>query len=160
MKKIIFAFFLLAAALVQSTLIHSISIFGVKPDLYWVMVMCAALYFEAGSAVIFSLVCGVLKDCLGTSSFGVYIVIFPLWSVCVSNLLKRISFEHPAVSGSALAIMIAVNAVILRLMPFIPDGPLPFTAFLRVSVIESVYTALFFIWISPFIKRVSESRRW
>jgi rod shape-determining protein MreD len=160
MKKIIFSAFVLLAALAQSTLMHSIAVFGVKPDLFWIMVMCAALYFESGTAVIFSLSCGLLKDCLGTSSFGVYTVVFPLWSMGISTMLKRISFDHLAVSGFVLGLIVFVNAAILRFMPFVPDGPLSFMAFMRVSVIESAYTVLFFIWIGPLVKRVSESRRW
>jgi rod shape-determining protein MreD len=160
MKKIIFACLLLLAALVQSTLIPSIKIFNVKPDLFWVMAMCAALYFDAGTAVIFSLFCGLLKDCLGTSAFGVYTVLLPLWSLGVSNLSKRISFDHIAVSGFVLAMMIFVNVVVLRLIPLSPDGPLSFMAFMRISIIEAVYTALVFIWIGPWVRRLAESRRW
>jgi len=160
MKKIIFTVFLLLAALVQSTLLHSIAIFGVKPDLYWIMVMCAALYFDFGAAVIFSLSCGLLKDILGTSPFGVYTVVFPLWSLGIGNLLKRISFDNLGVSSFVLGVMIFVNAVILRLMPFIPHGPLSFMAFMRISVLEALYTVLFFMWIGPLVRRVSESRRW
>jgi rod shape-determining protein MreD len=160
MKKIIFTAFLVLAALLQSTLIPYVKVFGVKPDLFWIMVMCAALYFDAGTAVIFSLSCGLLKDCLGTSSFGVYTVLLPLWSIGISNLSKRISFDHLAVSGFVLAVIIFVNAVILRLLPFIPDGPLSFMAFMRISVIESIYTASLFIWIGPLVRRIAESRRW
>ncbi|MFA5101205.1 MAG: rod shape-determining protein MreD [Candidatus Omnitrophota bacterium] len=160
MKKIIFIALLLLAALVQSALIPYVSVFGVKPDLFWIMVMCAALYFDAGTAVIFSLTCGLLKDCLGTSPFGVYIVLFPLWSIGIGCLSKRISFDNMPVSSFVLGAMVFVNAVALRFMPFIPDGPLSFTAFMRIGVIESIYTALVFAWIGPLVRRLAESRRW
>ena len=157
MKKIIFSALVILAALVQSTLIPYVKIFGVKPDLFWILVMCAALYFDAGTAVMFSLCCGLLKDCLGTSPFGVYIVLFPVWSLSVSNLSKRISFDHLAVCSFILAVMIFVNSVILRFLPFIHDGPLSFMAFMRISVIESIYTAIVFIWIGPLVRRVKGS---
>jgi rod shape-determining protein MreD len=160
MKKIIFTVFIFLAALVQSTLIPYAAFFGVKPDLFWAMVMCAALYFDAGTAVIFSLLCGLLKDCLGTSAFGAYTLALPLWSAGISGLLKRISFDHRVVSGSVLGLMIFANAVILRLVPFIHDGPLPFMSFMRVSVLESMYTVIVFIWIGPIVKSLAESRRW
>jgi rod shape-determining protein MreD len=160
MKNIIFAALIVCAALVQSTLVRHIQVFGVKPDLFWIMVLAGALYFDAGTAVIFSLICGLLKDSLGLPPFGVYIILFPLWSLAISSLTKRISFDHMGVSCLFLFVMVFVNAIILRFIPFVPGGSLRFMAFMRVSLIESLYTALLFIWIGPRIRRLALSTLW
>jgi rod shape-determining protein MreD len=160
MKKVIFAALIICAALIQSTLAIHIQVFGVKPDLFWIMVLAAALYFDAGTAVIFSLICGLLKDSLGLSPFGVYVILFPLWSLAVSSLSKRISFDHMPVSCLFLFIMVFVNAIILRVIPFVPGASLRFMVFMRVSLIESIYTALVFVWIGPQIRRLALSTLW
>jgi rod shape-determining protein MreD len=160
MKKIIFIGCILAAALVQTTLIGHVRIFGVKPDLFWIMILSAGLYFDAGTAVVLSLICGLLKDCLGSSSFGAYTLLLPIWSLIISNASKRISFDHTAVSVIFLSVMIFVNAVVLRCLPFVPYGPLSFIAFMRVSILEAFYTAAFFILLGPAMRRVALSTLW
>lgn len=160
MKNIIFAALIVCAALVQSTLVRHIQFFGVKPDLFWIMVLAGALYFDAGTSVIFSLICGLLKDSLGLSPFGVYIILFPLWSLAISSLSKRISFDHMPVTCLFLFVMVFVNAVILRLIPFVPGASLRFMVFMRISFIESIYTALVFAWIGPQIRRLALSNLW
>jgi rod shape-determining protein MreD len=160
MKRIIFSALIVAAALMQSTLINGIRIFGVKPDLLWIMVMAAALYFDLSAAVVFAVLSGLLKDSLGTSTFGVFIVLLPLWTVVVRSLSKRISFDYLPVSSVFLAVMIFVNAIIIRSIPPAVNVQLSFMAFLRISVIESLYTAFVFVWIGPWLRRVAVSTLW
>jgi rod shape-determining protein MreD len=160
MKKVIFAALIVCAALIQSTLVRHIQFFGVKPDLFWIMVLSAALYFDAGTAVIFGFICGLLKDSLGVPAFGTYMILFPLWSLAVSSLSKRISFDHLPVSCLFIFVMVFVNSVALRLIPFIPGDHLTFMAFMRVSLIESIYTAIVFVWAGPQIRRLALSTLW
>ncbi|HNQ51010.1 MAG TPA: rod shape-determining protein MreD [Candidatus Omnitrophota bacterium] len=160
MRKIIFLGLVLAAVLVQSTLADGMRILGVKPDLVWVMVMAAALYFDFSDAVICAVLAGILKDVLGISSFGAYTLFLPLWAAAVRSLSKRISFDHAAVSAVFLAVMIFVNAVIIRSIPPVSTGRLSFMAFMHIAVIESVYTAVVFACVSPWLRRVAVSTLW
>jgi rod shape-determining protein MreD len=160
MKNIILSILLFAAALAQATLINGISVFGVKPDLFWIMVLAGGLYFDLAQAVIMGLACGILKDCLGASSSGVYTVLFPLWAFGVKSLSKRISFDQAPVAGVFLAVMIFVNAAILRSVPVASSPTISFLAFMRVAVLESLYTAALFVWIGPLLRRVAVSTLW
>ena len=160
MKKIIFVGCIFCAAIVQTTLIGHIRFWGVKPDLLWIMVLSAGLYFDAGTAVILSLICGLLKDCLGSSSFGVYTLLLPAWSLAVSSLTKRISFDNMSVSCLFLAVMMLVNAVVLRCLSVVSYGALSFMAFMRVGILEALYTAVFYFLIGPVLRRVALSTLW
>jgi len=160
MKKIIFLGIIVAAALIQSTLAHHIRFLGVKPDLFFVIVFSAALNFEKDTAVGLALVCGILKDSLGLSSFGVHVILFPLWSLTVLSLSKRISFDHPVVSSSFLAVMVFVNAVILSILPVAGYGYVHFFSFMRISLIEAAYTSLVFVYAGQWLRKVAVSTMW
>jgi rod shape-determining protein MreD len=160
MKKIIFFILLLVVALLQATLANGVRVFGVKPELFWIMVLACGLYFDLRTAVVFSLTCGLLKDCMGVSSYGIYTILFPLWALAINTLSKRISFDHMSVCASFLAVMIFVNEAIVRSIPFISSNQLSFGAFMKVGCIEGLYTALLFLWLGPRLRRIAESTLW
>ncbi len=160
MKNIVFLLIIFAAAVIQSTLAGHLKIFGVKPDLLFVLVFSASLNFERGSAIFFALVCGILKDSLGTLSFGIHILMYPLWSLAVLNLSKRISFDHPAVSAVFLFFMVFVHALILRFAPFDGYGCVSLPGFFRVGIMEGLYTSAVFVYAGPLLRRVAVSTIW
>jgi len=106
MKKIIFLALIFLFAVAQSTLVNGLRIFGIKPDLLWIIAMAGALYFDFPAAVVFGAVCGFLKDCMGAQPLGIYVVALPLWCVVVRGISRRVSFDYISVSALFLAIMI------------------------------------------------------
>lgn len=160
MKKIIFLALIIAAAAVQATLMNGFRVFGVKPDLFWIMAMAGALYFDLPSAVVFGVICGLLKDCMSAPAVGAYVVAMPVWSVAVRAFSRRISFDYITVSALFLALLIFVNSAVIRCIPPVSPGPLSFMAFMRVGILESLYTALAFMLVCPWLRRVAASRIW
>ena len=101
-NKLLFILVIIAAALIQATLLDCIALVGVKPDLLLILVIICGIFFEPGWALGYSIVAGSFRDSLTSSGWGVHVVLFALLSVVLSMLHRRIRFDNRTIRISVV----------------------------------------------------------
>jgi rod shape-determining protein MreD len=151
MKNWFFLIFILVFAFFQATFLDYLKLFGVKPDLFFISVVIAAIYFRPRSALLISLFAGMIKDTLGISAFGINTLLMPVLSFLIIRLSKEITLDNLGAASILTFIAVLIFSFFFRLASFYSNNPLPFLAFLRISFFEALYTAA----IYPLIFKVT-----
>ncbi len=150
MRNLIFITTIIIFALLQTTILNYVSIFNVKPDLLLISVLIASLFFKPAWALSLSIFAGILKDILSVNAFGFYSIIFFLWSLLIIKLSRKISFDSNYVRLILVFIIAILNNIILRLIFIFLGNFISLGLFLRITFIESLYTALIFFLVLKF----------
>jgi rod shape-determining protein MreD len=140
-RKKNFILVILFFAFLQVCVLHYFRIFSAKPDLFLICAMAASIYFEVESALILSLLCGILKDVFSVTSFGLNTFLLPVFSFLVIKLSRRISLADTPVICAVVFLTAFSYAITYRLILGYLGATIPFWTFLRISFCESLYTA-------------------
>lgn len=143
-KKWFFLFIAVVLAIFQITILDYFQIFNVKPDFFLIVVVMASLYFsfELRWAVFLSAFSGMLKDILGPNTFGINTLLFALWSVLIANLSKKISLDNNFISAAVIFVTVILNGAVIQLIFLFSGKFISWPVFLRIVLLESLYTAL------------------
>lgn len=144
MKKLIFAASIVISALLQTTILNRISIFNVKPDLLLICVIIASLFFSAGWAAFFSILAGALKDITCVNTFGLFTLLFFIFSFLIIKLSRKISFDNDYVKLALVVILVLLNGIVMRLLFLMSGKFISLGIFLRIVTVDSLYTAFVF----------------
>lgn len=142
MKNFIFIAAIIISALLQTTILNCVNIFNVKPDLLLISVIIASLFFEPQWAISLSIFSGILKDIFSVNVFGLNSILFFLWSFLIIKLSRKITFDNNYVRVVLIFIIALLNNIIMRLIFLFLDNFISLGIFLRITFIESLYTAL------------------
>lgn len=142
MKNLIFLLVIIISGLFQVTILNCIKVFGVKPDLLLCCAVLAGVFFKRSWAFAFSLFAGTIKDIFGQETFGLNVMLFFLWNYLVVELSKKISIEDSPVLGVVMFIVVFCNDIASRFIFLFLGRHIFFGIFLKVTLVESVYTAL------------------
>ena len=159
MKNFIFIAAIIIFALLQVTILNYVNIFNVKPDLLLISVIIASLYFKPLWAISLSIFAGVLKDIFSVNAFGLNSILFFLWSFLIIKLSRKISFDSNYVRLVLIFIIAIVNNIITRLIFLFLGNFISIGLFLRITFIESLYTALIFPLALKFTQTLSISEQ-
>ncbi|MBI3990850.1 MAG: rod shape-determining protein MreD [Candidatus Omnitrophica bacterium] len=143
MKKLIFFFLIIIFALLQATLLNCIDIFNIKPDLLLASVIISSLSFNPVWALSLSIFAGILKDIFSANTFGMNTILFFLWSLFIIELSRGITFDSKYIRLALIFIIAILNNIIIRLIFLFLGNLIPWGIFLRITLVESLYTALF-----------------
>ena len=154
MKNWIFLICILIFALLQTTMLDYVKIFGVKPDLLLIGIVLAGIYFEVRWALFISLFSGILKDFLGINTFGINTLLFPLICFLVIQLNKKLSIDNYFLGSIVTFICTLLYAAATRLIFLYLNNSISLSVFLRIAFFEALYTSLIFSLIFRTIKRV------
>jgi rod shape-determining protein MreD len=152
-KNFILLMFLFA--LLQVTLLPYFRLFGTKPDLFLICVVVASLYFDVESALLMSLLCGILKDIFSINVFGLNTFFMPVFSFLMMKISRKLAMEDTPVLCTVIFLTTFFYAVLSRVALGYLGTVVPFWAFLRISLIESLYTTLIFPLVFRLIKRTA-----
>ena len=152
-RKKNFIFLMLFFALLQVSLLPYLRFFGTKPDLFLICVVVASLYFDVESALLMSLLCGVLKDIFSINTFGLNTFFMPIFSFLLMKISRKLALDYTPVLCTAVFLTTFFYAIISRVALGYLGTVVPFWAFLRISLIESLYTALIFPLVFRLIKK-------
>lgn len=144
MKNLIFIAAIAIFALLQATVLNYVNIFNVKPDLLLISVIIASLFFEPVWAIFLSLFAGILKDIFSVNAFGLNSLLFFLWSFLIIKLSRKIIFDSNYIRLALIFVVAILNNIIVRLTFLFLGNFISLGLFLRVTFIESLYTALIF----------------
>lgn len=142
MKKWFVLSLILVLALLEVTLLSYFRIFNAKPDLLLIVVFIASLVFDLRWALIFSILAGILKDVFSTNLFGINLVLFPLWSLLIIKLSKRISIDYNFIRCALIFSIGVFSAILTRLICVYLGKFVPLGVFFSIAFLDSLYTAL------------------
>ncbi|TAM38343.1 rod shape-determining protein MreD [bacterium] len=153
MKKWLLLAVVMALAVLQLSWPRFLVFFNARPDLLLVFVVAAVFYLDFKIALVFSIVCGLLKDAFLPADFGINTILFSLWCYAIWQLGRQISTEQTIVRFAVVFIAAFLNNIIsgvqsANLGNFIPAG-----IFLRNLAVPSLYTAV----LSPFIFKLTKN---
>lgn len=132
------------AVLLQLSFLNIFSISGVKPNFILIFVIIAALNFEISISIVFGIFAGLLKDIFITDLPGINIFLFALWVLLINRLSRKIFIDNNVTCMILVFSVALLNGIALNLIYLFLAKPLPVGIFLRISFLESIYTALFF----------------
>jgi len=143
-SKYIGLWFLLAIiilALFQVTILNPFSIFNVKPDLFIVGVVIIGLSFKLRTALTLNIFAGVLKDSLSTG-YPVNTLMFAIWTLLIARLIKEITIDYDFMRIVLVCIVTLFHNIIIGLTLIYSGNFVPAGIFLRIVIIEAIYTTL------------------
>jgi rod shape-determining protein MreD len=159
-KNLIFIAIIIIFGLLQTTILNYINIFNVKPDLLLISVIIASLFFEPGWAIFLSIFSGILKDIFSVNAFGMYTTLFFIWSFLIIKLSRKISFDNDYIKLALLSIVAILNNIIIRLIFLFLGNFISWGIFSRITLIESLYTAIIFPLALKFVRNFSLISEW
>lgn len=152
MKQWILAFIIVISALLQATVLNCVNIFNVKPDLLLICMVISSISFAPRSAISLSIFSGLLKDIFSASTFGMYTFLFLLWSFLIIKLSRKITFDSHYIQLAIIFIIAVFNNIIIRLIFLFLGNFISWGIFLRITLIESLYTLLTALLILKFTR--------
>jgi rod shape-determining protein MreD len=142
-------------ALLQITLLPYLRLFGTKPDLFLTCMVVASLYFDVESALLMSLLCGVLKDIFSINAFGFNTFFMPVFSFLLMKISRKLVLDDTPVLCAAIFLTTFFYAIVSKIVLGYLGTVVPFWAFLRIALVESLYTALIFPLVFRLIKKTA-----
>lgn len=132
----------------QVTFLPYFKVFGIQPDLLFLIVFIASVKFNFGWAVVFALLGGVLKDAFSIYPFGINTALFCLWTLAVKELSRRISLDNRLIQ---IATVLVLNILHNILAGFLYFGSakvfIPWAISLRIILFGALYT-VFVLYLS------------
>lgn len=143
MARILFALILVIAALVQATVLPSLNVLAVLPDVTLVLLLVWSALRGVPEGLIWSFGLGLLLDVIALDPFGANGL--ALLGVAVLGGLARRRFFH---SNLIVPILVAtaatfVHAVVLLLVRSGEGAGLPLAAVMRVVFLQALLNAIF-----------------
>jgi rod shape-determining protein MreD len=146
---------LLAAVVLQIALAPQIAVFGVVPNLVFLVVVTLALTEGPVAGCAAGFVGGLLFDLLGTSVVGPYALVF-----CVVGYLAGLLSANMFAEGWLLPVTVVFLASLGSELTYgiimaILDVGMPFgTAFAKIMLPGAVYTSVLAVLLYPLLSRV------
>lgn len=141
-KWLLYSITLVAAYILQSTVLNRFSIIGVTPMLVTCAVVCAAVFEDSGNGAVFGLCAGLLLAFTNTDKAVFYIVTLTVTGAAAGGLCSRF-FTRSYLSAVLLC---AAGALLCESTIWIVGGALgtlPGSAFITVVLPQAVVSALF-----------------
>lgn len=142
MRNWFFLLVIFAFTIAQVTIVNYFRVFGVKPDLILIGVVFAAISsLDFKWVVSLSIFAGILKDAFSAGPFGISVILFPSTSFFVAMISKEIPTDNNIVRAIIIFVSVVFNNILTRLIFLFSGEYVPLSIFLRITFIESLYTA-------------------
>lgn len=142
MKKWVFILTIFCLIIFQATVLESFKLFGVKPDLMFIIMVMVAINFDLKRALIFSFIIGAAKDLFCFFPFGLNAMLFLFWAFLIKEFSRRIVLDTTVVRVAVIFLALLLNDLVLRLIFTIMGRSIALGMFLKISFLGSFYTAL------------------
>jgi rod shape-determining protein MreD len=139
---------LLLCATVQSALLGPLSVWGVRPDLFLLLVFLVSQRTSPETATILAFLIGLCQDGLSGGPLGLHAFTDSLLGFSAARLSHQMYTDKPlALFWLLLGASAAAGSITLALLTFFLGPRLLLPALLRVIVPEALYTAAFGVLI-------------
>jgi len=152
MKKLIFLLTIVLLGILQVTLLDHFRLFNIRPDLLLICAVIASLTFNLRTALFFSAFAGIFKDLFVGSAFCINTLLFSLWSFLIVELSRQIPLEEISLRMALMLIVTILHNLASGLLMLSLGNSISLGIFLRILLIETVLTALFFPLVSRILK--------
>lgn len=154
MKRWVFFVFALIAVFLETTFLNYFKVFNVKPNLVLSLVVLASLYLDLRLSLALAIFSGILKDVFIIGSVGINTLLFPLWSFAVIKLSREISLDNNYLRLGLVFIIAVLHDIAASLILFSLEvkSVVALGVFLRITILESLYTAAVFPLVSRIIR--------
>ena len=139
----------MAAALVQTSVFHSIRPFGASPDVVLLVVVVGAVWLKPEAAVLLGFVGGLLLDMLGSAPLGLSGLAFTVGSYITVRSRDRFDYGLPVgvmTVGGITLVTLVTNALIGTLFG---EGTLGNPDIVRTLVLVPIYNMVFAMGVLP-----------
>lgn len=133
-------------AIAQATFLNGFRFLGLRPDLLFICAIISGLIFnfDLKWLIIGSITSGALKDILAVNYFGLNIILFVLIALAVARLSREITLDStPVQMALTFCAGLFYNIVYIIISMYLGSF-ISFGMVLRVVLLGSIYTALFF----------------
>lgn len=154
MKYRLFLLIIGVAALLEVTLVSHIRIFGVKPDLLFVMSAYASFFFSLPWALFFGLCAGGLKDIFGIYGVGFNALLFCLWSLIFNKVSRKIATDTNPVRSVCIFIAVLGNGLVWATALLSKGCVIPFGIFTRTVFLDAAYTVAAAMLLLPWFEKI------
>jgi len=153
-KRIGFAYLaVFICAILQATLLNYFRLWGVKPDILLLACVVASLSFSLEKSLCLAVLAGFLKDILSLNHYGISTLFFPVIVFLVFKLSRKISVEDSNFCAMLVFCAVILNEVISKIFLEFFAIYIPLGVFLRVMIIEALYTAAISLLVFKIILR-------
>ena len=152
MKNFRFFLVIVSAAVLQAAVMDYFRIFRVSPDLLLICVVLVSLYTDWRWALALSFLSGVLKDCLGVNTVGVYTVLFPLIGFVTIKLSRKLAIDNGPFGVLFTFVVTFVCDICVRIALGFLGTAVSWGVLLRISVLDPLYTSVFFLLARRLLK--------
>jgi len=148
MRKLGFLLIIVVLGISQVTILDYLKVFWIKPDLLLIAVVLVSILSELKLAIFIAILCGIFKDIFAVQAFGINTLSFPLWSLITLKLSREIPLDDNYIYVALIFFAVVFNDLIRLIFIFFSNSSvLPLNVFLRITFLESLYTAS----VSPLI---------
>lgn len=153
---------LLAAAILQVTVVEWLSLWGVKPNLVLVAVYALAITGGEMRGIVYGAIGGVIIDCLSGAMPGLFLSGYALVGYLAGRAGRKVfNIGEVANFGGIFALSLVQGAYSAVVMSTFISGYDYWGAVLRIALPQALYTAfagLFMLWL--FRKRLADMVPW
>jgi rod shape-determining protein MreD len=128
--------------ILQITIVPYFKIFGIKPDLILSSIVIVSLFCDLKLALGLSILAGAFKDIFGANTLAINSLASGAWSLLVIKLSRRIAIDINLSRAGLIFIIAILNAFVMRIFFWYLGTYVPLGIFLRISFLDSLYTAL------------------
>jgi len=161
LKVIAYSILIFLTALIQSTIVDSIKIYGVKPNLTIVVIVCVALLRNATEGAVIGLLCGLMQDAVSGRAIGFYALLGLYLGLVIAKSNKKLNKENILIAIFLTFVSTVVYEYVVYFFTTVFRAPLDFVyPFKNKILIEAIYNSvisiLVFIIVSRIHKRFEE----
>lgn len=144
----------MAAALVQTSVFHSIRPLGASPDVVLLIVVVGAIWLKPEAAVLLGFLGGLLLDVLGSAPLGLSGLAFTVGSYITVRSRDRFDYGLPVgvmTVGGITLVTLVTNALIGTLFG---EGTLANPDIIRTLLLVPIYNMVFALGVLPLADRL------
>lgn len=139
----------MVAALIQTSVFHSIRPFGASPDVVLLMVVVGAVWLKPEVAVLLGFLGGLLLDSLGSAPLGLSALAFTVGAYVTVRSRDRFNYGLPIsvlTAGGITLVTLVTNALVGTLFG---EGTLGNPDIIRTFLLVPVYNMLLALGVLP-----------
>ncbi len=143
-KNCVWAAFVIAAALIETTWLEAIRIRGVLPDLVLISVVYFALSDGEERAMFTAVLGGLFQDVASNATLGLNVLCLALVGFAAGKMTTRLVTEHPAVKAGLTCSACLLNGLLRTAIQFLQNPDMnAWHAVVSVVIPSTFYTAVF-----------------
>lgn len=129
--------------LLQSTLLHNLTVAGVRPDLILLLACLVGLFFGRHKGLLLGGLTGLIQDCLSGGLFGLNILCKGLVGFIAGVLQHHIGVQHRLLQMLVVALLTALDGFLaLGLVSLYRDSLIPVQAMTKLVAAQMLYNGL------------------